>query len=91
MQRTTFTKTSRSSAHLAVLELFWKGREVPRLHVVAAQLNALDVLHLGELLVLADLRHVKVAVLAAVVVLELALLHAAARTTRAWWGWCLRD
>jgi hypothetical protein len=71
--------TECDQAHLAVLELVREWREVPRLHLVAPELDALNVLDLGKLLVLADLGHVKVAVLGAVVVLVLALLDAAAR------------
>jgi hypothetical protein len=63
---------------LAVAVLWWEGRVVPRLHLVPPQLNLLNVLHLCELLVLAQLLRVKVLValplLLAVVVINLALL-----------------
>lgn len=76
--------------HLALGELWWEGGEVPRLHLIPTELNPLDVLDLGELLMLSDLRHVKVAMLRAVVILVLAPLVPAAWThmSRGQVSWC---
>mmetsp|Transcript_19883 Transcript_19883/g.50441 ORF Transcript_19883/g.50441 Transcript_19883/m.50441 type:complete len:448 (-) Transcript_19883:704-2047(-) len=60
---------------LAVLVLWREGREVPRVHHVAPQLNLVNVLDLCELLVLAQRVGVKVAVVAvAIVVVQHRLL-----------------
>lgn len=45
-----------------VVVLGREGREVPRVHLVLAQLDLADVLHLGELLVLPQARGVKLLV-----------------------------
>lgn len=52
-----------SGRYLAVGHFRREGGEVPRLHLIPPELDALDVLDLGELLMLPDLRHVKVAML----------------------------
>lgn len=67
-------------ACLAVVEFSGEGREVPGLHFKAPQLDALDVLDLGKLLVFANRVGVKVAMLLPVVVLKLALLVAPAKS-----------
>jgi hypothetical protein len=65
-------------AHLAIFEFLWKRREIPCLHFKAPQLNALNILDLGELLVLTNFCDVKVAMFCSVVVFVLTLLHTTA-------------